>query len=152
MHVIAAKAVAFKEAMAPEFVDYQRQVVINARVLAEELMARGLDLVTGGTDNHIVLVDLTRTGFTGRDAENALGGAGIVANKNRIPFDKRGAKLTSGIRLGTPALTTRGMREREMRNIAQCIIRVLERPDDTKTLSDVRSMVHSLCHQFPLCN
>jgi glycine hydroxymethyltransferase len=152
MHVIAAKAVAFKEAMTPEFGDYQRQVVINARVLAEELSSRGLDVVTGGTDNHLVLVDLTHTGLTGLDAETALGGAGIVVNKNRIPFDKRGPKTASGIRLGSPALTTRGMKEGEMREIAGWIIRVVERPDDAPMLRDVRSMAHDLCSRFPLDN
>ena len=150
MHVIAAKAVAFQEAMAPEFADYQRQVVINARVLAKELLARGLELVSGGTDNHIVLIDLTKTNLTGLDAENALGQACIIVNKNSIPFDKRGPKVTSGIRLGTPAITTRGMKEREVKKIAEWITMVLERPHDNKALTDVRSMVYSLCRQFPL--
>jgi glycine hydroxymethyltransferase len=125
MHVIAAKAVAFKQAMTPEFSDYQRQIVSNARVLAEELLTR-------------------------IDAENALEHAGIVVNKNSVPFDKRGPSVTSGIRLGTPALTTRGMKEREMKTIAKWITRVLERPYDTQVLTDVRSLVHSLCRQFPL--
>lgn len=150
MHVIAAKAVAFQEAMAPEFADYQRQVVINAKVLAEELLAWGLELVSGGTDNHLVLLDLTKTDLTGLEAENALGQAGIVVNKNSVPFDKRGPKVTSGIRLGTPALTTRGMKEREMKNIAEWIARILEKPYENKVLRDVRSMAHSLCRQFPL--
>ena len=150
MHVIAAKAVAFQEAMAPEFADYQRQVVINAKVLAEELLAWGLELVSGGTDNHLVLLDLTKTDLTGLEAENALGQAGIVVNKNSVPFDKRGPKVTSGIRLGTPALTTRGMKEREMKNIAEWIAWILEKPYENKVLRDVRSMAHSLCRQFPL--
>jgi len=150
MHVIAAKAVAFQEAMAPEFADYQRQVVINAKVLAEELLAWGLELVSGGTDNHLVLLDLTKTDLTGLEAENALGQACIVVNKNSVPFDKRGPKVTSGIRLGTPALTTRGMKEREMKNIAEWIARILEKPYENKVLRDVRSMAHSLCRQFPL--
>lgn len=149
MHVIAAKAVAFKQAMAPEFTDYQRQIVNNAKVLAEKLLAHGLELVSGGTDNHIVLIDLTKRDLTGVDAENALEQAGIVVNKNSIPFDKKGPRVTSGIRLGTPALTTRGMKEREMKKIAEWIIRVLERPYEKKVLTDVRSMVHSLCRQFP---
>ncbi len=150
MHVIAAKAVAFQEAMAPEFADYQRQVVINAKVLAEELLAWGLELVSGGTDNHLVLLDLTKTDLTGLEAENALGQAGIVVNKNSVPFDKRGPKVTSGIRLGTPALTTRGMKEREMKNIAEWIARILEKPYENKVLRDIKSMAHSLCRQFPL--
>ena len=150
MHVIAAKAVAFKQAMTPEFADYQRQIVNNAKVLAKELLARGLELISGGTDNHIVLINLNKNDLTGIDAENALEHAGIVVNKNSVPFDKKGPGVTSGIRLGTPALTTRGMKEREMKTIAKWIIRVLERPYDTRVLNDVRSMVHSLCSQFPL--
>ena len=150
MHVIAGKAVAFQEAMAPEFDDYQRQVVVNAKVLAKGLLAQGLELVSGGTDNHIVLLDLTKTDLNGLDAENALGQAGIVVNRNNVPFDKRGPKITSGIRLGTPAITTRGMKETEVKNIAEWIARVLERPYDNKVSRDVSSMVHSLCRQFPL--
>jgi glycine hydroxymethyltransferase len=150
MHVIAAKAVAFKQAMTPEFAGYQRQIVNNAKVLAEELLTCGLELISGGTDNHIVLINLNKNDLTGIDAENALEHAGIVVNKNSVPFDKKGPSVTSGIRLGTPALTTRGMKEREMKTIAKWITRVLERPYDTKVLNDVRSMVHSLCRQFPL--
>lgn len=150
MHVIAAKAVAFQEAMDPEFDEYQRQVVVNAKVLAEGLLAQGLDLVSGGTDNHIVLLDLTKTDLNGLDAENALGKAGIVVNRNNVPFDKRGPKITSGIRLGTPAITTRGMKETEVKNIAEWIARVLKKPYDNKVSRDVSSMVHSLCRQFPL--
>jgi glycine hydroxymethyltransferase len=150
MHTIAAKAVAFRHAMSPEFADYQRQVVINARALGEELMSRGLQLVSGGTDNHLLMVDLAETGLTGLDAEQALAKAGIVVNKNSVPYDKRGPKLTSGIRLGTPALTTRGMKEAEIRDIARLIVRVLEQPDDEKVLRDVKGMVHDLCLKFPL--
>jgi glycine hydroxymethyltransferase len=150
MHVIAAKAVAFKQAMTPEFADYQRQIVNNTKVLAKELLACGLELISGGTDNHIVLINLNKNDLTGIDAENALEDAGIVVNKNSVPFDKKGQRVTSGIRLGTPALTTRGMKEREMKTIAKWIIRVLERPYDTRVLNDVRLMVHSLCGQFPL--
>jgi glycine hydroxymethyltransferase len=150
MHVIAAKAVAFKQAMTPEFADYQRQIVNNAKGLAGELLAHGLELVSGGTDNHIVLIDLTKKDLTGIDAENALGHAGIIVNRNNIPFDKKGPGVTSGIRLGTPALTTRGMKEREMKTIAEWITRVLERPYDTRVLKDVKLTVHSLCRQFPL--
>ena len=150
MHTIAAKAVAFRDAMTPEFADYQRQVVINAGALAEELMSRGLQLVSGGTDNHLLMVDLTETGLTGLDAEQALAKVGIVVNKNSVPYDKRGPKVTSGIRLGTPALTTRGMKEAEIRDIARLIISVLEQPDDEKVLRDVSAMVQALCLQFPL--
>jgi len=150
MHTIAAKAVAFRDAMTPEFADYQRQVVINAGALADELMSRGLQLVSGGTDNHLLMVDLTETGLTGLDAEQALAKAGIVVNKNSVPYDKRGPKVTSGIRLGTPALTTRGMKEAEMRGIAHLIVSVLEQPDNENILRDVGGMVHDLCLQFPL--
>lgn len=150
MHVIAAKAVAFKQAMTSEFADYQRQIVSNARVLAEELLTHGLELISGGTDNHIVIINLNKNDLTGIDAENALEHAGIVVNKNSVPFDKKGPSVTSGIRLGTPALTTRGMKEREMKKVAKWIARVLERPYDKGVLTDVRSLVHSLCRQFPL--
>ncbi|MBW1714940.1 MAG: serine hydroxymethyltransferase [Deltaproteobacteria bacterium] len=152
MHTIAAKAVAFQEAMSPEFADYQRQVVTNAKALGEELVAQGLELVTGGSDNHIVLLNLSRTDLTGADAEDALGKAGIVANKNSVPFDKRGPKVTSGIRLGTPALTTRGLKDTEVKAVAQWIAKILERPYDMNLLQDIQSMVHSLCSQFPIHN
>jgi len=150
MHVIAGKAVAFYEAMKPAFADYQGQVKANARTLAQELVRRGLAVVSGGTDNHIVLLDLSKTDLTGLDAEHALDKAGINTNKNSIPFDKRRPKLTSGVRLGTPALTTRGMKEEEMKTIAGWITRVLENPFDEKRLGEVRSMVQLLCRQFPL--
>jgi len=150
MHVIAGKAVAFYEAMKPAFADYQGQVVTNARTLAQELVRRGLAVVSGGTDNYIVLLDLSKTDLTGLDAEHALDKAGINTNKNSIPFDKRTPKLTSGIRLGTPAITTRGMKEEEMRTIAGWITRVLENPFNEKRLGEVRSMVQLLCRQFPL--
>ena len=118
MHVIAAKAVAFEEALHEEFIEYQRQVLLNAQVLAEELKGHGFDLVSGGTDNHLLLINLTEKGITGIDAENSLVRSGIVVNKNTIPFDKRGPRVTSGLRLGTPALTTRGMKAPEIREIA----------------------------------
>ena len=152
MHTIAAKAVAFQEAMAPEFADYQRQIVINAKVLGGGLLAQGLELVTGGSDNHIVLLNLSRIDLTGADAEDALGKAGIVVNKNSVPFDKRGPKVTSGIRLGTAALTTRGLKETEVKPVAQWITKALERPYDTNLLRDIKSMVRSLCRQFPIYN
>jgi len=150
MHIIAAKAVAFKEALRPEFADYQRQVIINAKVLAEELISFGFDLVSGGTDNHLILIDLSQKGITGRDAEKVMGNAGIVTNKNTIPFDKRGPKVTSGLRLGTPALTTRGMKEAEMKIIAGLISKVLENPNDEKTVLKARNVVLDLCHSYPI--
>jgi len=150
MHVIAAKAVAFQEALDRTFVDYQKQVLMNASVLAQELMRYGFQLVSGGTDNHLILIDLTSKGITGLEAERLLGSAGIVANKNTIPFDKRGPKLTSGLRLGTPALTTRGMRESEMIRIARLIKDVLENPKDARLLGHARGIVLELCHSFPI--
>ena len=150
MHIIAAKAVAFGEALRTEFSGYQRQVVTNARVLAEELMGLGFKLVTGGTDNHLILIDLTRKGITGKEAEGALGQAGIVVNKNSVPFDKRGPRITSGLRLGTPAMTTRGMKEDEMRIIAGFIRKVLENPGSDNILTEVREAVLDLCSGFPI--
>ncbi len=150
MHIIAAKAVAFEEALRPEFSLYQAQVVKNAIVLAEELMNFGCDLVTGGTDNHLILMDLTKRGITGRDAERALGIAGIVANKNAIPFDTKGPKTTSGLRLGTPALTTRGMQEKEMRIVAGLIRKALENPESETTLQGIKKTVSELCSLFPI--
>ena len=150
MHIIAAKAVAFGEALRAEFSGYQRQVVTNARVLAEELMGLGFDLVTGGTDNHLILIDLTRKGITGKEAEGALGQAGIVVNKNSVPFDKRGPRITSGLRLGTPAMTTRGMKEDEMKIIAGFIRKVLENPGSDNILTEVREAVLDLCSGFPI--
>jgi glycine hydroxymethyltransferase len=150
MHIIAAKAVAFEEALRPEFTDYQQQVLENARILAEELLAYGFDLVSGGTDNHLLLLNLSERDITGLDAERALGLAGIVANKNSIPSDKRGPKVTSGLRLGTPAVTTRGMKGPEMKEIAQLIREVLEAPDSDDVLKTVRGSVLDLCRRFPI--
>jgi glycine hydroxymethyltransferase len=150
MHIIAAKAVSFGEALKHEFRDYQGQVIRNARVLAEELMGHGFDLISGGTDNHLILIDLTSKGITGLDAENALGKTGIVVNKNTIPFDKRGPQVTSGLRIGTPALTTRGMKEPEMKIIAALIKGVLEDPNNGKILRETRSAVTELCERFPI--
>jgi len=150
MHIIAAKAVAFGEALRPEFTDYQRQVVTNARVLAEEIMSYGFDLVSGGTDNHLILIDLTQKGMTGLEAEKALEKAGIVANKNSIPLEKRGPKVTSGLRLGTPAVTTRGMKDEEIRIIAGLIRRVLENLESESILKEVREAVSDLCSKFPI--
>ena len=150
MHIITAKAVAFAEALKPEFADYQKQIVKNAKVLAEELIKHGFELVSGGTDNHLILVDLTHKGITGQEAERALGKAGIVANKNSIPFDKKGPKITSGLRLGTPALTTREMKEEEMKIIAGLIKRVLENPGSENTLMKAQKSVLELCRRFPI--
>jgi glycine hydroxymethyltransferase len=150
MHVIAAKAVCFGEALSKEFKDYQRQVVINAKVLSEELMNAGFDLVSDGTDNHLILIDLTERGLTGLEAERALGQAGIVVNKNTVPFDKRGPQITSGLRIGTPALTTRDMKEEEMKVIAGLIRKVIEAPDNERGLQEVRSVVSELCSRFSI--
>jgi glycine hydroxymethyltransferase len=149
MHIIAAKAVAFKEALAPAFRRYQEQVVANARTLAREFLKRGYRLVAGGTDTHLILVDLTPTGLTGREAEEALDLAGITVNKNSIPFDQRPPTITSGIRLGSPALTTRGMKEREMVIIAELMHQALSAPTDTARLQKLEGQVRELCRNFP---
>jgi glycine hydroxymethyltransferase len=150
MHVIAAKAVAFKEALAPEFKDYASQVVKNARSLAEGLTKRGFRLVSGGTDNHLMLLDFTGTEITGKVAEETLEKAGITVNKNAVPFDTRSPFVTSGIRIGTPATTTRGLKEAQMETIAGWIARALENIDNRKELAAVRAEVGELCRQFPL--
>jgi glycine hydroxymethyltransferase len=150
MHVIAAKAVCFKEAMTPGFAEYQRQVVANAQRLAASLAGHGYRLVSGGTDNHLLLVDVFSRGITGRDAETALGRAGITVNKNAIPFDQNKPMVASGIRIGTPALTTRGMGEAEMDQVGDLIARVLAAPADEQVLAMVRQEVERLCRSFPL--
>jgi len=150
MHVIAAKAVAFKEALKPEFKEYQQQVVRNAAVLGEALLEAGFSLVSGGTDNHLVLIDLSPQGITGQEAETVLGKAGIVVNKNTVPFDRRGPMVTSGLRLGTPAVTTRGMTENEMKVIAGLIKRVLSDPNSDSIIQEGRNAVSELCTQFPI--
>ncbi len=150
MHVIAAKAVAFKEAMSPQFKEYAEQTVKNAKVLAEELKAEGLRIVSGGTDSHIVLVDLRPLGVKGNQAEEALGKANITVNKNAIPFDPEKPMITSGIRLGTAALTTRGMKENEMRRIAKNIVKVLKNIDNEKVVREIKEDVLSLCSSYPL--
>ena len=150
MHVIAAKAVAFKEAMSEEFKEYARQVIANARVIAEELMREGFKIVTGGTDSHIVLVDLRNQGLTGKEVEEALGRANITVNKNAVPFDPQKPWITSGIRIGTSALTTRGMKEEEMKRVAKLISTVIKNIKDDKTIERVREEVRDLCEQFPL--
>jgi glycine hydroxymethyltransferase len=150
MHVIAAKAVCFKEALDPGFADYQKQIVANARRLAEALSSAGFRLVSGGTANHLMLVDVFSKGLTGKIAEAALGKAGITVNKNAIPFDKNPPMVASGIRIGTPAVTSRGMREPEMDAIAEFITRALATPDDDAALAMVEREVETLCRKFPL--
>jgi glycine hydroxymethyltransferase len=150
MHVIAAKAVCLREAMEPDFAVYQRQVVANAARLASALAANGFRIVSGGTDNHLMLVDVFSRGITGKVAEATLGKAGITVNKNAIPFDQNPPMVASGIRLGTPAITTRGMREAEMDRIAELIARVLAAPDDERVQHAVRAEVETLCRTFPL--
>ena len=150
MHVIAAKAVAFHEALGPGFTDYQRALLDNALVLADELKGLGLRLVSGGTDNHMVLVDLTGTGGTGRQAEVALGEAGIIVNRNAIPFDPHPPRTTSGIRLGTPAVTARGFGKEEMKQIAALIVRVLTEMDNSNLRRQVSQEVGEMCRRFPL--
>lgn len=150
MHIIAAKAVAFGEALTPRFTKYQKQVLLNARTLAGELASLGLDLVSGGTDNHLVLVDLSQMDMTGAEAEHVLGRAGIVVNKNTVPFDKKGPKVTSGIRLGTPALSTRGMGVGEMKTIARLIKMILDNPFSESVLESTRKIVAELCAAYPI--
>ena len=150
MHIVAAKAVCLKEASEPAFAAYQRQVVANAERLAAALAAGGFRLVSGGTDNHLMLVDVVSQGLTGKLAEAALGRAGITVNKNTIPFDEKPPMVASGIRLGTPALTTRGMAEAEMDRIGELICRVLAAPEDDHVAGSVRAEVEALCRRFPL--
>src|SRR5204862_486906 len=150
MHIIAAKAVCFKEAMDPSFADYQRQIAANAARLANALSGHGFRLVSGGTDNHLMLVDVFSKGITGKVAEAALGKAGITVNKNAIPFDQNPPMVASGIRVGTPAITSRGMREPEMDIVADLIARALSTPDDDAALAAVKSEVEALCRKFPL--
>lgn len=150
MHIVAAKAVAFKEALDPAFSTYAHQVVANAKVLAEALAAEGFRIVSGGTDNHLILVDVFQKGMFGSEAENALGAAGITVNKNAIPYDTNPPMKPSGIRIGTPALTTRGMKEPEMKQIAVWIARALENRTDEAALGKIRGEVTELADRFPL--
>ena len=149
MHVIAAKAVSFKEALQPEFRDYARSVITNAAALGEGLLEHGFTLVSGGTDNHLLLVDLRSKGITGKDAEKALDRAGITVNKNTVPGETASPFVTPGIRIGTPALTTRGLREPEMRTIAGWIGQVLANPDSADVTGRIRAQVRDLCQQYP---
>jgi glycine hydroxymethyltransferase len=150
MHVIAAKAVCFKEAMGEDFKAYQRQVVSNAKTLARCFMERGFEVVSGGTDTHLLLLDLSPKGLTGKKAEKALERGGITVNKNTVPFDTKSPFVTSGIRIGTPALTTRGMKEPEMDRIADLMCRILEQIDDERVQQEVRRETAALCEAFPL--
>jgi glycine hydroxymethyltransferase len=149
-HVIAAKAVAFAEAATPEFADYQRRIIENAKALAERLAARGLRLVSGGTDNHMMLVDVGTAGLSGKEAEKMLEGVGLTVNKNTIPFDTRPPLVASGIRIGTPTVTTRGMGTAEMETIGDAIARVLESRGDTAVQQEVRGTIGELCAAYPL--
>ncbi|MCD5405387.1 MAG: serine hydroxymethyltransferase [Desulfotomaculum sp.] len=150
MHVIAAKAVAFKEALQPEFKEYQQQVVKNAKTLAQALMDHGFDLVSGGTDNHLMLVDLRSSGVTGKEAEKILEEVGITVNKNAIPNDPQKPMITSGIRIGTPAATSRGMKENDMKVIAEIIALAIKKRDDAKAVARAKEMAAELCKKYPL--
>jgi glycine hydroxymethyltransferase len=150
MHVIAAKAVAFKEALTPEFKAYQRQIVANAKALASALLRRGFRLVSGGTDNHLMLLDLRETELTGKVAQETLDRARITANRNAIPFDTRSPFVTSGVRIGTPAVTSRGMEEDEMDTIADLIFRALQKVGDERALTAIGDEVRDLCSKFPI--
>ncbi|MFO7798460.1 MAG: serine hydroxymethyltransferase [Rhodohalobacter sp.] len=150
MHVIAAKAVAFGEALQPDFKEYQKQVKANAKVMAEEFINLGYDLVSGGTDNHLILVDLRSKGLTGKVAEESLDEAGITVNKNMVPFDTESPFVTSGIRIGTPALTTRGFKENEFRSVVELIDKVLQKPEDESNRKKVKQQVREMCEKFPL--
>jgi glycine hydroxymethyltransferase len=150
MHVIAAKAVALKEALGPEFKSYQRQIVTNARALAQALMSQGFRLTSGGTDNHLMLVDLRKSELTGKVAQEALDKARITVNKNAVPFDTRSPFVTSGIRIGTPAVTTRGMKEKEMEQIGDFIVRALHHVADDHALQTIAGEVGELCRKFPV--
>jgi glycine hydroxymethyltransferase len=150
MHVIAAKAVAFGEALQPSFKAYAEQIMKNAKTLAQKLISHGFNLISDGTDNHLMLVDLRNKGVTGKDAESALEQSGITVNKNAVPFDDKPPVVTSGIRIGTPAVTTRGMKEREMEMIGDLIDQVIRNVGNQKTYQDVRESVRHLCEKFPL--
>jgi len=150
MHVIAAKAVAFKEALSPAFKRYQQQVMANARVMAQGLLDRGYKIVSGGTDTHLMLVNLTNKGITGKEADAALDTAGIIVNKNAVPYDEKPPAVASGIRLGTPIVSTRGMKEAEMKEIVDLVDRVLQHRHDTAVLEQIRGQAKALCSRFPI--
>lgn len=148
MHVIAGKAVCFGEALKPEFKEYQKQIVKNAKVLSEELLKLGFNLVSGGTDNHLILIDLRNKGITGKELEIKLDDVGITVNKNAVPFDTEKPMVTSGIRIGTPAVTTRGFKEEEMKKIAQLINMTVESYEDKK--DEIKGEVAKICAKYPL--
>ena len=150
MHVIDAKAVAFREALSDDFGRYAKQIIVNAQALAKALTGGGLELCSGGTDNHLILIDLTKTGLSGKQVEHTLDLAGITVNKNMVPYDTRKPMETSGIRLGTPALTTRGMGEGEMETIGKLIVRAVGHPEDAQALAAIHDEVRTLCDRFPL--
>jgi len=150
MHVIAAKAVALKEALSPSFKKYQQQVVANARVLAQGLLDRGYKIVSGGTDTHLFLLNLTNKGITGKEADAALDAAGIILNKNAVPYDEKPPAVASGIRIGSPIVSTRGMREAEMKEIVELIDRVLQNRQNAAVLEEVRAHAKALCGRFPI--
>lgn len=152
MHIIAGKAVCFKEASTPEFVAYQKQVLLNARKMAEELLARDFKLVSGGSDNHLVLLNLTNKNITGKEAEKLLDAANITTNKNTVPNDPNGPFITSGIRLGTPAMTTRGFKEAEIARVVEAIALILDNPNDAASAEKAKKIVKELCEAFPLYN
>jgi glycine hydroxymethyltransferase len=150
LHIIAAKAVCFQEAMSDAFRAYAKQVIANAQALASRFIELGFDVVSGGTDTHLFLLDLSKRDLSGKKAEAALEHAGITVNKNTVPFDKKSPFVTSGVRIGTPALSTRGMREKEMHTIAGLMARVLENPGDDAVIRSVRASTRELCDAFPL--
>jgi glycine hydroxymethyltransferase len=150
MHVIAAKAVGFLENLQPDFETYARQIIRNAQTLAQTLIDRGYNVISKGTDNHLMLIDLRNRNLTGKDAQEALDRAGITVNKNAVPFDDKSPLITSGIRIGTPALTTRGMKEAEMRTVGEFIDEVLKNPGQAGVLRSVEERCTELCMRFPL--
>ena len=152
MHVIAAKAVCFKEALDPEFKKYIQDVIDNAKLMSKTIMSRGIDVVTGGTENHIILVDLRSKNITGKDLEKALGNVNITVNKNSVPNDPKSPFVTSGIRLGTPAITTRGFKAKEVELISNWICDVILNMDDESKLKEIKSKVNDLCSKYPVYN
>ena len=152
MHVIAAKAVCFKEALDPEFKKYIQDVIDNAKLMSKTIMSRGIDVVTGGTENHIILVDLRSKNITGKDLEKALGNVNITVNKNSVPNDPKSPFVTSGIRLGTPAITTRGFKAKEVELISNWICDVILNMDDEAKLKEIKSKVSDLCSKYPVYN
>jgi len=152
MHIIAAKGVAFGEALKPKFKSYAASIVSNAKIMADELLSLNYNLVSGGTDTHVILIDLSNKNITGKSAENALGRAGITVNKNMVPFDERSPFITSGIRIGTPAITTRGMGHDEMKQIVHWIDDVISNPENDSQIEQIKSDINSLCSSFPIYN